>query len=309
MRLSLRLALTATVTASIAALLPTSASAQAGAVCPATFQVLHNDQIGTVSLRAGAYDVTVRGGLSCATSSDLFREFLADFDGRLPGGWKVTQTANGASFSRRGGLGFTVVRVANPHGGGGGQHGSARCPGTFRVLHDDRIGTLRLAKGNYRITLLSTHNLSCARASRLFAQFLQDYDGVLPGPWALDVETATFRRGAGNYGFRVKPYSATATGGGGSGVHPRNAQRCAGNFRVLNDTRIGKLKLPRGAYRITVLEGGGLTCQQASSQFTRFLAEDFAGMLPAPWTLNVATATFRRGAGSNVGFRVKPVRG
>ena len=39
--------------------------------------------------------------------------------------------------------------------------------------------------------------------------------------------------------------------------------------------------------------------------FTRFLDEDFAGMLPRPWKLNVPTATFTRGA-PNVGFRVKP---
>ena len=112
-------------------------------------------------------------------------------------------------------------------------------------------------------------------------------------------------RGAGHVGFRVKPYSGARTGGGGSGVHPRNAQRCRGNFRVLNSTRIGELKLPRGAYRITTLAGGGLTCQQAAMWFTRFLDEDFAGMLPRPWKLNVPTATFTRGA-PNVGFRVKP---
>jgi hypothetical protein len=181
----------------------------------------------------------------------------------------------------------------------------ARCRGTFRVLHDDRIGKLKLQAGNYRITLLSTKGITCSRAAILFARLLQDYDGVLPRPWALDVATGTFRRGAARVGFRVKPYSGSRTGGGGSGVHPRNAQQCPGNFRVLNSTRIGKLKLARGPYRITTLKGGGLTCQQASMWFTRFLDEDFAGMLPRPWRLNVQSATFTRGA-SNVGFRVKP---
>jgi hypothetical protein len=307
----MRLSLLITALVSIIALLPASASAQATAVCPATFDVLHDDQIGSVSLRAGSYDVTVRGGLSCANASDLFREFLEDYDGRLPGGWRVTQTTGGgASFSGRRGVGFTAARAAGPHGGGGGQHphGGARCPGTFRVLHNDRIGPLRLSRGSYRITLLSTHNLSCARASRLFAQFLQDYDGALPRPWALNVQTATFRRGAASYGFRVKPWSGANTGGGGSGVHPR-AGRCPNTFQVLNNTRIGRLKLPRGRYWIYLLSARGLTCQQAASQFTRFLDEDFAGMLPSPWALNVGTATFTRGAGSQVGFRVKPVRG
>ena len=47
--------------------------------------------------------------------------------------------------------------------------------------------------------------MTCARASRYFTQFLQDFDGKLPSPWVLDVETGSFMRGSRNVGFRVKP--------------------------------------------------------------------------------------------------------
>jgi hypothetical protein len=90
--------------------------------------------------------------------------------------------------------------------------------------------------------------------------------------------------------------------GGGNGTHP-TGNRCRGTFRVLNNDRIGQLRLPRGPYRITLV-GRGMTCQQASSRFTAFL-QDFDGVLPRPWRLNVQTATFRQGA-NGPGFRVKP---
>ncbi len=210
---SLRRTLIATALVSFAALLPaTTASAQTGSICPATFHVLHNDQIGNLKLQAGDYQVTVRGGLSCSESSQWFARFLEDWDGVLPRPWKMNVRAQ--SFSRgNSGVGFSVVRVANPNGGGGGgRHPGygTLCPGTFRVLHNDRIGALRLPKGQYTITRLSSiAGPSCAQASRLFTNFLDnDYAGILPRPWGLDPQTGTFRRGAGNYGFRVKPAGA-----------------------------------------------------------------------------------------------------
>ena len=78
-------------------------------------------------------------------------------------------------------------------------------PGTFRVLHNDSIGKLRLRKGPYRITLVG-RRVSCKRASALFRSFLNDFEGTLPRPWVLNVQTATFTRGSGGKtGFRVKP--------------------------------------------------------------------------------------------------------
>ncbi len=91
-------------------------------------------------------------------------------------------------------------------GGGVRQAEAAQvsCP-KFRVLHNDRIGKLNLPAGSYDVTVLNGDKLSCAQSSKLFAKFLQDWDGVLPKPWILQVNKKTFRRGKGSdIGFSVK---------------------------------------------------------------------------------------------------------
>lgn len=300
--------LAATSVLAAALVAPASASAQA-TVCPATFSVLHDDQIGRMSLPAGAYTVTLLDptGLSCAEASDLFRQFLEDWDGRLPRPWVANATTRTFTRGSGGSVGFSVAPSGGNTGGGGGghhPHGSA-CPGTFRILHDDRIGTFRVPQGSYMITLLSVGRITCTQAASFFARFLQDFDGVLPRPWVLDPETGSFMRGSRNVGFRIKELVGPPNpSGGGSGTHP-TGDRCPGTFRVLNNARIGRLRLPRGRYRITVLPGGP-SCARASSLFTDFL-EIFTGDLPNPWRLTVRSATFTRGT-SDTGFRVKPVR-
>ncbi|MGH8572445.1 MAG: hypothetical protein ACREX8_07715 [Gammaproteobacteria bacterium] len=300
----------ATLVVAAALLLPAAASAQSGVAtaCPATFQVLHDDQIGRLSLPAGAYTVSVRGNLSCRSASDLFRQFLEDFRGALPGGWRYSAQGTGIGTFTRGSTGFSVAPASAPSGGGGGHHPhGGLCPGTFQVLHDDRIGTFAIPSGSYSITLLSVGRLSCSRAARYLARFLQDFDGVLPRPWFVDPETGSFMRGGRNVGFRIKDTERPPNpNGGGGGNHP-TGDRCPGTFRVLNNDMIGRLRLARGPYRITLLGGGGLSCSAASRLFTSFLA-DFTGVLPRPWVLNVQTATFTRGRGGNTGFRVKPAR-
>jgi hypothetical protein len=306
------LLLAAAALAAAAALLsPASASAQAGSpnVCPATFAVLHDDRIGSMSLPAGPYTVTLLNPsvLTCAQASDLFRQFLEDWNGRLPRPWVASAATR--TFRRGSGssVGFSVA-PAGSHGGGGGgghyPHGSA-CPGTFRVLHNDHIGTFAIPRGVYRITLLSVGRMTCSQASSNFARFLQDFDGILPTPWFLDPETGSFMRGSRNVGFRIKEMVGPPNpNGGGNGTHP-TGNRCPGTFRVLHNDRIGRLRLPRGPYRITLLSGGGLSCSAASRLFTQFL-DDFDGVLPRPWILSVRTGTFTRGRGSDTGFRVKP---
>jgi len=288
---------------------PGSASAQAPSTCPSTFEVLHDDTVGALYLPRGAYTITLLspGALSCAEAADLFRQFLEDYDGRLPRPWVVD--AQGAAFTRgaNGSVGFLVASAGTGGGGGGGHHPTgAACPGTFRVLHNDYIGSFSIPKGNYRITLLGVGRISCSKASAYFARFLEDYDGVLPRPWFLDTETGSFLRGSRNVGFRIKKWVGPVhPSGGGSGVHP-SGSRCPSTFRVLNNDRIGKLRLRKGPYRITLVNRG-LSCGRASQLFTSFL-RDYEGTLPRPWRLNVQTATFTRGGSRSAGFRVKPAR-
>lgn len=184
---------------------------------------------------------------------------------------------------------------------------SVTCPSTFQVLHDDRIGPLRLNAGPYTITVLNSTRLSCASASDLFRQFLEDWNGRLPRPWVLDASSATFTRGAGNStGFRVA-LASTPSGGGGGGRHPATGTACPGYFEVLHNDRIGRFRLRAGNYRITLLSVGAISCSRASSYFAQFL-QDYDGRLPRPWSLDTATGTFMR-ASRNVGFRVKPAVG
>jgi hypothetical protein len=66
--------------------------------------VLHDDRIGALSLPAGDYRLTVadEARLSCAHAADLFRQFLEDFDGRLPAPWRLDVAARSwASGSSR----------------------------------------------------------------------------------------------------------------------------------------------------------------------------------------------------------------
>lgn len=186
-----------------------SASASAS-VCPFTFHVLHNDHIGDLRLRNGRYRIAVLNAarLSCQAASNLFTRFLEDFDGDLPEPWVLNVAT--ATFRRGPGsaVGFRVRRVGQSGGGGHRHPQTGRfCPGTFQVLHNDRIGELRLPRGPYWIILLQRRGLSCAQASSLFTQFLDRPGGRLPSPWILEPQRARFRRGPGGVGFRVKPVS------------------------------------------------------------------------------------------------------
>ena len=177
------------------------------------------------------------------------------------------------------------------------------CPNTFQVLHDDHIGKLELRKGHYTITLLKAGRPSCSRAAKLFAKFLQDFDGNLPDPWKVVPAKKRFVRGNNTgVGFQV---SRGSHSGGGGGHHPSGTgRRCPGTFTVQHNDQIGRLKLPAGKYRITRLTVGNPTCPRATKLFATFL-EHPDGDLPDHWRVHVNSASFtKRNTGR--GFRVKP---
>jgi|GEM_PF-3750616 hypothetical protein len=75
-------------------------------------------------------------------------------------------------------------------------------------------------------------------------------------------------------------------------------------FSVLHDDRIGALSVPAGTYALTPF--GGLSGALATQRFARFL-QDYDARLPAPWTLDPATATFTaHGAGFRVAWVAPP---
>jgi hypothetical protein len=184
-------------------------------VCPSYFTVEHNDRIGNFSIRRGRYRIVLLsvGALTCSKASTYLARFLQDWDGVLPRPWVLDPgTGSFQRGSRHNGFRIETWKgPLPPSGGGGGTHPAdgARCPGTFRVLHTDRIGRLVLRRGPYIVTRLKSGSPSCARASQLLASFLEDYDGVLPRPWVLSTRTGTFTRGRGTTaGFRVKSVRA-----------------------------------------------------------------------------------------------------
>lgn len=299
-RFAVALALVVTACAS-APLSNASAQGVSQATCPGTFTVLHDDSIGSLSVPAGQYVITVLNSstLSCADAFHLFAEFLEDFDGRLTPPWRLNAAT--ATFTRgNSSTGFRVAQSSPTPPAPPTPPSSRVCPAYFTVLHNDHIGSFSIPKGRYRITLLSVGRITCSQASNYLAQFLQDFDGVLPAPWLVDPTTGSFMRGSRFVGFRIKPWSGSTTGGGGGG---KGTAKCPGTFRVLHNDRIGNLALPRGPYYVSAF--GSVSCKQASAQFTQFLDNDYTGALPRPWVLNGQTGQFTRGR-SNNGFRVKP---
>lgn len=179
------------------------------------------------------------------------------------------------------------------------------CTATFHVLHDDRIGQLQLPAGQYQ---LAVAGVTCAQASHLFTQFLEDFDGVLPKPWRYSVQAAgqgTFTAGARTFtalrtGDPTPPVPpGPPSGGGGSS----GELLCPGTFEVQHNDRIGRLRIPAGDYTITLL-GGNLTCATAERFFAAFLKRP-RGNLPRRWVVLPQSAEFMRFS-SHHGFRIKP---
>ena len=278
-----------------------------GSGCP-SFQVLHNDRIGQLQLPAGAYQITIAtpSTLTCAAAADWFRQFLQDWDGRLPAGWRVNP-AN-ASFSRTSpNQSFSVRRMgAQPPADGPSVRptGGDVCPATFEVSHDDRIGALRIAQGRYVIVLRSTGRMTCDQAASSLARFMQDFDGTLPRPWFVDTETATFLRGSLNVGFRLEPLTGDPPSRTTLRL-PGDGTPCPGTFSVQHNDQIGRLKVPRGPYLFVPLANSGLSCSEVADLIREFLAQG-GSALPRPWRVDRRTGTLRRGPRSDVGFRIKP---
>jgi hypothetical protein len=179
---------------------------------------------------------------------------------------------------------------------------AATCP-SFRVLHNDRIGPAQLPAGNYEIAV--DPGLNCQSASRLFARFLQDWDGNLPRPWQVS------SRGSGRAAFtrgNQPGFTATRIAGGGGGNRELGSL-CRVPYTVNAASRVGPLAFARGRYLIYIPTGSRITCRRASVIFTRFLAAP-GGTLPFPWRVRTQTATFFKPAHPRrSAFRLESIHG
>jgi hypothetical protein len=185
---------------------------------------------------------------------------------------------------------------------------SAAACSSFRVLHNDRIGPASLPAGNYAVSVEGS--LTCAAASRLFARFLQDWDGKLPDGWVVGAEKngqASFGRksfAVEAIGFSVSRVE-TASDGGNTLV----GDLCPGTFTVNANSQVGPLSFPKGQYLIYIPTRSGISCRRGSILFTRFLAAP-GGTLPYPWRLMNQTATFYKPAHpERSAFRIEALNG
>ena len=187
--------------------------------------------------------------------------------------------------------------------GGTGEAGAATCP-SFKVLHDDRIGAASLPAGSYSVTT-DDAGLSCSEASKLFARFLEDFDGNLPAPWKISPQgsgKASFTR-ANQGGFAVARIGGSEEGGS----NPLIGMLCPNTFTVNSNAPVGPLVFPKGKYLLYQPAGTGITCNRAAVLFTRFLGQ---GELEFPWKLNLQTATFYKSSNPvRSAFRVEPFAG
>ena len=202
------LALIGLLAAAALALVARPAGAANPTTCPG-FKVLHNDRIGAATFPAGSYTVTLQDtSLNCKSSATLFARFLEDYDGVLPGGWRVIPQGSGkASFAKGTQPGFGVERT-----GGGEEEGNnpslgKLCPGSFMVNATTVVGPLRFTRGQFLIYTPARSLISCRRASVLFTRFLSQPGGRLPFPWRLMNQTATFYKPAHplRSAFRIEP--------------------------------------------------------------------------------------------------------
>src|SRR4051794_19324688 len=89
--------------------------------------------------------------------------------------------------------------------------GSADCVTKVVVQKDDRIGSIPLSKGGYRLTVLDSGQLGCNEAAARFREFLRKPGGELPKPWVA-VGGNTLRDGSSGPGFTL---TKVQDGGGG----------------------------------------------------------------------------------------------
>ena len=138
-------------------------------------------------------------------------------------------------------------------------------------------------------------------ASRLFTQFLSDYDGNLPQGWTVVAQG----RGRASFNQNGQPGFSVARSGGGN-TPSTYGTVCPGSFQVLNNDTIGPLSFPKGSYRIVLPRGVIVSCGQAFKLFRQFLNRP-AGNLPKNWRLKPTIALFfKPGNSKRKKFRVDP---
>jgi hypothetical protein len=173
-----------------------------GPICPGAFTLTAADRILNLTIPAGNYAIQLLSSSKSLGCGVAAREFAAFLRGNartpLPSPWTLNSATS--TFSRGGGLGFRII-VAGGSTGGGGRTTGFTCPGTFQVVHSDRINSLKVPAGSYYLYALG--DIGCVEVVNRFRSFLSA-NRIPPHNWTLNTQTATFLY-QGNRGFRVEP--------------------------------------------------------------------------------------------------------
>src|SRR5215210_1714385 len=97
------------------------------------------------------------------------------------------------------------------------QGGAALCKAPVKLAHAQRISSLTLAKGSYRVTVQETGDLTCDQARDQLREILAAPGSTLPDDWQIELSTQTFARADGSDAFRISR-APEAGGGDGGGL-------------------------------------------------------------------------------------------
>src|SRR3712207_82931 len=96
-------------------------------------------------------------------------------------------------------LAFAALLCAAPNAFAQGGAAKGRQP--VQRAGKQRVQFLELPKGDYRLTLEDTSDLTCRQARQYFQQVLDAPAGTLPDGWEVDPATRTFARDDGSDAF------------------------------------------------------------------------------------------------------------
>lgn len=178
----------------VAALVLVGATASAASAarraqpCP-TFRVVKPDP--AAGYRAGVYDMSVTGPISCRAAVNLFVAYLDNPRSGLPAGWHHKLRFAGFTNGRQGFEVFQPERARTRH-----RHGSLRkCPLDVGVL-TNRVG---VTEGLY--ALLTWGRTTCGQARRVFRAYVEGA-GVVPPPYRIDAQIQAFYAPGARSGFQ-----------------------------------------------------------------------------------------------------------
>jgi cell division protease FtsH len=108
---------------------------------------------------------------------------------------------------------FAVLLCAVPNAFA--QGGAAQCRQPVKLSGDQRVSSLTLVKGSYRLTVQETGDLTCDLARQYFREILAAPGGTLPPDWQVDVAGQTFMREDGSDSFSVARITSPVASDGG----------------------------------------------------------------------------------------------